>query len=241
MTLEENAAENASVSSSNMAQEKARSDARERARRAARRHSRWIAFLRRFVPFVGALLLLGVVGQIIVERALVGLPIGLGGLSFSQDGFVMDAPSLSGSDASGRIYTVSAERAIQSLTDPGLIVLEGIKAEIQMDEAEGATFTAPSGTYRMQRDILILSGGLEIRTSRGDSAYMDKVEVNLKTGAADAPSPISIESDIGKISANRFSVRDGGQIIRFDGKVRMTIRADRIDMLSESPTRKLSQ
>lgn len=209
---------------------------RERARRAARGHTRAVRFLRRFIPLLSLALALGVVGHILLERALIGLPLGLGGLSLSGDGFVMDAPSLSGSDAAGRLYTISAERAVQSLTDPGLIVLERIQADIQMDEGTKVTFTAAKGHFRMQKDLLSLSGGLEIRTSSGDVARMDKVDINLKTGAADAPSSISIQSDIGDISANRFSVRDGGQIIRFDGDIRMTIRPDRIDMLKESPT-----
>lgn len=207
-------------------------EARERTRKAARRHTKRVKLLRRVVPLLGLLIFLGVIGQITLERALVGLPLGIGSLSLTSDGFVMDAPNLAGSDASGRTYSVSASRAIQSLTDPGLILLESIEARIELEDGETATFTAPKGEYRMQKDSLVLSGGLDIQTGRGDQALMDRVEINLKTGAAVAPDQISITSEIGDISANAFSVEDGGQTVRFEGAVRMTIRPDRIDMLN---------
>ena len=206
---------------------------RMRQRTAARRHSGRVAFLRRLVPVIGVVLFLGVAGWITFERVLGGLPLGLAGLALTGDGFVMDSPTLSGSDASGRTYTVSAARAVQSIVNPGDVRLEDIVAKVELEDGTEATFTATAGEYNIRTEQLRLFDGLFIETSNGDTAELNEIEVDLKTGVARADEPVGLNSDVGTIRADRLRIKESGQTVRFEGNVRMTIRPDRVEMLRE--------
>src|SRR5690606_201127 len=89
---------------------------RELAFRRALRHSARVRRLRIGLPLASLLVVALLIGGSIVSRHILGF--GLGELALTADGIAMDAPRLSGTDGAGRSYTVTADRAVQQITDP---------------------------------------------------------------------------------------------------------------------------
>ncbi|MFD1695623.1 LPS export ABC transporter periplasmic protein LptC [Roseibium aestuarii] len=192
------------------------------AQKRARRHSRWVRVLRVLLPLTGLAILAGMVGLIAVFNYLSSL--GLGNISLSTDGLVMDRPELSGHDGE-RSYKVSAVRAIQRLSDPRVIDLETIHADIVLNPSQSAQLTALKGTYDNGEETLTLYDGLQVSWSEGYTIDLTDVAIDLKTGAMRTSDPISIRSDKGHIRAGQLDYDQDKGIVRFTDGIRMVLNS----------------
>jgi len=191
-----------------------------RARRHAARNTRRVRVLRWLFPILGGLILLGMIGLIVLFNILSGL--GLGALSITGEGLVMDRPELSGHDGE-RSYKVSALRAVQHLTDPRVIDLETIRAEIVLNAEQSASITALKGTYDNGAETLKLYDGIQLEWSEGYKVDLADVQINLKSGALSTSDPISIRSDKGQVRAGTFSYDQDNGIARFRDGIKMVL------------------
>lgn len=191
-----------------------------RAQKRARRHSIWVKILRVLLPLSGVLILGGMVGAIVLFNMFQNL--GVGNVSLSMDGLVMDHPELSGHDGD-RSYKVKAVRAIQRLSDPRIIDLETIQADIALSRDEGAAIVATRGIYNSADETLKLYDGLQVDWSEGYTVDMSEVFVDMKTGALDTESPITIRSENGSIRSRTFDYDQDAGIAIFKGDVKMVI------------------
>ncbi|WP_208999991.1 LPS export ABC transporter periplasmic protein LptC [Roseibium hamelinense] len=185
--------------SSTVSARKRRADSR--AQKSARRHSFFVRFLRIALPGLGLLVLAGMIGLVILFNILSG--IGGAGVTLTSDGLVMHKPELSGNDGD-RSYKVSAVRAIQRLSDPRVIDLETIRAEIDLGADQSAKITALNGTYDNAAETLRLYDGIQLEWSEGYAVDLREVAIDLKTGALTTDDPLIIRSDRGSIEAGQL-------------------------------------
>lgn len=191
-----------------------------RAQRAARRHSMVVRVLRWLFPATGILILAGMIGLVVLFNVLSGL--GVSNLMLTSDGLVMDQPELSGHDGE-RSYKVTARRAIQRLTDPRIIDLETIRADIVLSKDQSAEIIALKGTYNNAAETLRLYEGIQLEWSEGYKVDLADVEVDLKNGALSTSEPVSIRSDRGHVVAGKLDYdRDKG-LVRFSDGIKMTL------------------
>ncbi|WP_209003964.1 LPS export ABC transporter periplasmic protein LptC [Labrenzia sp. CE80] len=194
--------------------------AESRAQRSARRHSRMVKVLRILLPLTGVLILAGMTALVVVFNILTGL--GIGNVSLSSDGLVMDRPELSGHDGE-RSYKVSAVRAIQRLSDPRIIDLENIRADIVLDPTQSAKVSALKGTYDNGAETLALYDGLQVEWSEGYIIDLAEVTIDLKSGALKTTEPFSIRSENGNIRAGQLTYDQDKGIVRFTDGIKMVL------------------
>ena len=192
-----------------------------RAQKTARRHSRAVKVLRLFLPAVGVLIFAGMVGMIVVFNYLSNL--GIGAVSLTSDGLVMHRPELSGHDGD-RSYRVTATRAVQRLSNPMIIDLEMIRADIVPGPDQSARITALKGTYDNTAETLRLYDGLQVEWSEGYTVDLSEVTIDLKSGALRTKEPIVIRSDKGTIKAGRLSYDQEAGKVRFTDGIKMTLQ-----------------
>ncbi|MEP3275884.1 MAG: LPS export ABC transporter periplasmic protein LptC [Stappiaceae bacterium] len=193
---------------------------REKARRSAARNSKRVRLLKILLPVVSILVAGVVFGMTFLFNSIPGFDIG--SVSLSSEGLVMTAPNLSGSEGD-RSYKVSATRAIQRLSNPKIIDLEGLKADIILGEADKVIFSAREGVYDTDREYLTLNGDIKISWSKGYTANLDSAEVDLKSGAIKSDQSISIDSDNSGLRAGKVELDEDSQALRFTEGVKMTI------------------
>lgn len=191
-----------------------------RVQKTARRHSLLVHILRWVLPGIGLLILAGMVGLVVLFNVLNGL--GATNLILTSDGLVMDHPKLSGHDGD-RSYQVTARRAIQRLTDPRILDLEKIHADIVLGPDEGATIDSLKGIYNNALETLKLYEGVQLEWSEGYNIEIDSVDVDMKTGALSSSDPVTIHSELGRLNSGKVSYDKEKALVRFTDGVKMRI------------------
>jgi len=184
----------------------------------AERHSRLVAILRKALPFAGIAALLA-----FVVAARLSAP---GGPDFTvarttieRNAIVMDHPVLTGYDTDNRKYRVSADRAVQNLTSPEQVRLEGIRAEVTVEGRGGAVVTAKGGDYDNTRGSLALYGGLALDSEDGVRVRMKNADIDFGNGALATKNPVTIIYRDMETSADAMTASDGGNVIVLSGRV----------------------
>ena len=135
----------------------------------------------------------------------------------------MDAPHLSGSDGKGRTYTVSAESAVQDLSDTRIIRLKGIEASVTQADGSRARLLADSGVYDSTAQTVVLKENIRLSNSDGSGGALERAEINLSTGSLTSDSPVAFSSRLGEINAEKMGVEKKAGTVTFSGGVRMTV------------------
>ncbi|WP_208977982.1 LPS export ABC transporter periplasmic protein LptC [Labrenzia sp. 011] len=191
-----------------------------RAQKAARRHSLLVRILRWVFPLTGLLIFAGMAGLVIVFNILSGF--GASNMMLTSEGLVMDQPELSGHDGE-RSYRVTARRAIQRLSDPRIIDLETIRADIVLSPDQSAEIVALRGIYNNAAETLRLYEGIQLDWSEGYKVDLKEVQIDLTNGALTTSEPVSIRSDQGHVAAGRLSYDKNKGLVRFSDGIKMTI------------------
>lgn len=191
-----------------------------RVQRSARRHSVLVRALRFVFPAIGLLILAGMVGAVVLFNVLGSF--GAANLVLTSDGIVMDHPKLSGNDGD-RSYQVTARKAVQRLTDPRIIDLEQIRADIVLGPDERASIISLKGIYNNAAESLRLYEGVQLEWSEGYSVEVEKVEVDLKTGAMSSDQPITIASDKGRLTSGKIDYDKDRGLVVFKEGVKLTL------------------
>jgi lipopolysaccharide export system protein LptC len=82
---------------------------------------------------------------------------------------------------------------------------------------------ALTGLYDRAAQKLDLNGNVELTTSDGYHFETDSTRINLQQGWAVGERPIQGSGPTGTLSADRFEIRDKGDVLRFEGRVQVTL------------------
>lgn len=190
--------------------------------RRAQVHSRRVRVLKIVLPLAAALVVLAFV----VISWISGLvPDGatIESAAIRDGKLVMQNPVMSGQDSSERPYNMKAERAIQDLSTPDVIVLEGIVADLPVSEGDKAVLNAASGIYDRTAQTLVFDKAFTVKTEAGMEAQLQSADIDLGLGGLTTSEPVSIRSADASVVAQSMKMQDKGRIIIFQDKVRMTI------------------
>jgi lipopolysaccharide export system protein LptC len=195
------------------------------ARRPTRRRSRLIDVLRVVLPIL-ALILVGLVvawPHIMPGPSGVSVPTFVPGDAGEPDMLRMDSPRYVGETRSERPYEVTARSASLDPLRANVVHLDRPSADIALDGDGAVRLDARNGTYDRDTEKLVLDGGIEVVTSSGYRFVTPSARVNLAQGQVRGWQPIEGAGPAGMLSANRFEIQDAGDVLRFDGRVRVTV------------------
>lgn len=193
--------------------------------RGGRRTSRYSRFvgLMRFVLPATALLLVALL--VLWPRLMGG-----GGLIAPMfvdapkqlDSMHMHRPRYVGQTNEGRPFTVRAEAAETDPAAPDRIQLDRLAAQIDTPR-RGLELAAQSGVYHRDSEELDLAGGIEVLTSDGYRLETEAARVLLQHGRVIGERPIAGIGPAGQLRADQFEIRNDGDLLRFEGRVKVTL------------------
>lgn len=191
---------------------------------AARRHTRIVHILRKVIPLAAVALVVALV----VVPFLSPLGGKLANVSVSSVGIAggkvrMETPKLSGHRKDNRPYQVTAENAYQEIKNPTQIELQTLTARIQMEREGWVTVNAKTGLFDTQKEKLRLVDQVNIRTESGYDMQMKTADVDFKSGAVNSRDPVKVNLGETSIDANTLDVKNNGELIAFEGRVRVFI------------------
>lgn len=189
----------------------------------AHRHSSRVRFVKRVLP---VLLILALVALIIVPliRQLslkIELPFDLGSLHLSGTRLTMEVPKLSGFTDDGRAYRVNASTASQDLTNPDVIELTDIDAQIELADKGWANVKSATGSVETKRQFITLTNGVDLSTNGGYAGRLKDAQVDAKAGTIVTNNPVVLTYRDAKLVADRMTVSDRGSRAFFEGHVQL--------------------
>lgn len=191
-----------------------------------RAYPRLVRVLRYVLPVIAALL----IGVVVAWPQLVGRGGGLiapmlaPGQIDGTDVMRMDNPRYSGRTSDAEPFEVIAASAYLDPAQPDRIHLEQVAADIATAAQRDVHLAAASGIYDRKAEHVELGGGIELTTSDGYRFETSSAHVNLERGRVVGREPIAGAGPSGTIAADRFEFQDGGERLRFMGRVRVTVQ-----------------
>jgi len=206
-----------------------------RAFRAARRHSRMVRILRVAIPVVVVVSTIGIflITYFNPLRMLGKLPVDVSNLVVSGTKITMERPHLSGFTRDERAYELSADAAKQDLTKPNMIELRNIHAKVQMQDKSTMEVSAAAGTYDSKAETLKLDQNIVLSSSTGYHGRLSEAMIDIRKGYVVSERPVDVDMLQGTLNAKRLEIVDSGDLVRFDGGVKMTLMLNK----PESPAK----
>lgn len=192
------------------------------------RYSRFVELLKILLP-ASALVL---VALVVLWPQLTGgygsliVPMLMRDVVVEGDAMVMREPRYSGQTRAADPYQVIAETATIDPKRPNRIHLQGLSADLQRDSAADLRLTAATGVFYRAIEKLNLSGDIELTTSDGYRFQTQSARISLARGRVTGEEPIAGSGPAGTLEAERFDIREGGEVLRFEGKVKVTLEPD---------------
>jgi lipopolysaccharide export system protein LptC len=187
---------------------------------------RTVGVLRLALP-IGALLLVALVmawPQITGRGAGLIVPMFAPGEIDGADAMRMHRPRYVGQTKHDEPFELTAASAALDPLSPSRVHLDQLAAEIDARGERDFRLQAVSGIYDRDRDRLDLSDGIEVTTSDGYRFETPTASVNLERGRVVGDQPIAGAGPSGTLAADRFEFEDGGQILRFKGRVKVVLQ-----------------
>lgn len=192
-----------------------------------RRHSRNVRRLKFVLPAAAILLTVGLVGHSIISPMLNG-PIDLAGATIEGGKLVMSNPTVGGLTAEERPYEMTAQRAIQDITDSTRVDLEEITARLPVGMSEWADVSASRGIMDRERNVLQITSPALVRTTDGLTARFLSAELDMDAGGLSSNETVEVDFDGSQVKAESLQVTNGGSVLVFEKDVKVTIQARQI-------------
>lgn len=136
----------------------------------------------------------------------------------------MENARLTGIDEEDRPYSVNATSASQRISQPGVIDLDGIDAELSGDGDGWSSVVARIGQYDRDQEVLRLEDDVRVRSGEGYDVSLDSAYVDLRSGTVTSDDPVEIQMMNGTLRAQGMSIENSGETLRFFDGVSLSIR-----------------
>jgi lipopolysaccharide export system protein LptC len=189
------------------------------------RSSRTVELLRYILPAIA----LALVALVVLWPQLIG---GAGGLIApifanaeieGADVMLMHNPRYVGQTKDAEPYELTAASAYIDPKRPNRVHLDRLAAELAAASKRDVNLVALKGLYNRSADKLDLDGDIELTTSDGYRFETQSARIDLQSGQVVGNQPIQGFGPTGTLSAERFEIRDGGDLLRFEGRVKVTL------------------
>lgn len=199
---------------------------RARAFQAAGRHSRRVRRLRMALP-IGALVVIAAFVLMMVVRSLFSNFGGLTMASLTVEGtkVTMDKPRLTSARQDGGGYVMTADRAIEDVTNPDEVELVNVDGDLGGHGRPPLKLTSTRGHFNSTKETMDLWGVVGLRT--GDyRVEMTKASIDFKAGVYKTAEPVRVFMTTGTtISADAAIAADNASLMTFVGHVKTSIPA----------------
>lgn len=176
----------------------------------AKRYTQFVGVMKR-VLLIAALLLLGAV----LAYSLAPRPQGKVAMTFQRLGMVnndlaMIKPKLTGSDAKGNPYLITADVAIQDARNTKHAKLQNVSADLTTKNGGWINIEAPRGYLDQGTHKLSLNGAISVFTDTGYEAHTTLAFIDLGSNVVVGPRYVRGQGPMGTFSADKFRIEKPG-------------------------------
>lgn len=194
---------------------------RTRAFRAARRHSVMVRLMKLGLPLAA----LGVGALYIIPTALTvkikDVEASVEKIDITAGGLKMVNPRFKGVHEKHGVYDVRADSALQHVSDPDLMTLDTINAELVSQQGQKTILRAPSGIFHRKKEEFTFDNGVTIGGEAGISGKLKTATSFMKENKLISNDPVALTFHSHTIAADGVEVFTAENRAIFTGNVRV--------------------
>lgn len=135
-------------------------------------------------------------------------------------------PRFESTDSENRPFSITSARAVQSASDPALVMLEKPRGEMVLENGVKLEISAASGSYRQNEERLFLEGDVRLHHGDGYEITTEKLLVQMKDREAWSDRPVHGQGPAGTLDATGTHVRGADEVIVFTGPARLVLNEE---------------
>jgi lipopolysaccharide export system protein LptC len=190
----------------------------------AERYTRFVTLMKRALPIAALVLLAAVAIYVFQPRQQDRMAMTFERVGEVANDLAMIKPRLSGSDAQGNPFVVTADRAVQESRNSRRARLENVDADMTLDKERWLNATATNGLFDADARTLVLDGGISVFSDNGYELHTKSAHFDLKKGFVHGEQKVTGQGPLGTMSADKFEVDKATQQIRLRGNVHTTFQ-----------------
>jgi len=200
------------------------------------RRSLRVRRLKVLLPAAAGMLLLAIIGHSAMLSYLQSGPVSVAGAMIQDGKLVMDSPRMGGMNAAKRPYEMKAARAIQTIADSSFVDLEEITARLPVGQADWADVQAATGTMTKADNTLRITSPALVKTTDGMVARLKSAKLDMGRGDLTSDEAVEIDTRTMKVTADRMTITDGGEVMVFEQRVKVVLNDRRVDTAAVETT-----
>lgn len=138
----------------------------------------------------------------------------------------MSQPRLTFLDKKEQEFVVTAATATQIGDRPNVWFLNSIVADMKPVDGGWMQLLSTEGELDSDAELMDLSGVIQVYTHDGYEMHATTANVNFGTGAVISKTPVQGKGPRAKLSAESMEIDESGDILHFEGNVRLTIEPE---------------
>jgi lipopolysaccharide export system protein LptC len=189
----------------------------------ALRYSRFVTLMKRLLSLGAFLIIAAVLAFFFVQRMPRQLQMSYERLGRIENDLTMVKPRLTGADAKGNPFVITADSAVQDAGNAKKASLKNLQADLTLDKQNWVTARARMGMVDMAAGQLELSGGIDVFTATGYELHSRSASANLKQSIIHGHEPVTGQGPQGRLRADEFHADRATNILTLSGHVQMTL------------------
>ena len=188
----------------------------------ALRYTRFVAIMKRALPIVAGILVAAVLAYSFIPRQPDRITVTYREMGRVDNDLAMIKPRLTGSDAKGNPFVITADVAVQDRRNTRRARLKNVEADMT-DQQRWINATAAKGLFDMNASTLALDGGISVYSDSGYEMHTAKGDIDLKKGVFHGPGEVQGQGPLGTFRTDRFRIDRATRQMLLIGNVRMTM------------------
>ena len=189
----------------------------------ALRYSRFVSLMKRLLSLGAFLIIAAVLAFFFVQRQPRQLSMSYEMLGQVENDLAMIKPRLTGADADGNPFVITADMAVQDANNAKKASLKNLEADLALDKSSWINARARTGMVDMAAGRLELRGGIDLFTDTGYELHSDSATMNLKQSVVHGHQPVTGQGPDGAFRANGFHADRNTNLLTLSGNVQMTL------------------
>jgi lipopolysaccharide export system protein LptC len=189
----------------------------------ALRYTQFVGVMKRALPVAAFAVISAVLAYFFLARQPARVNMGYQQLGHVENDLAMVKPRLTGQDAKGNPFVITAEAAIQDANNPKRAKLTKVEADLTLDRQGWINADAARGVVDMKAGALELNGGINVFSDDGYELHTQSASVDLNKGVVHGHQEVTGHGPLGNLRADQFHFDRDTKILTLDGHVRMTI------------------
>ena len=189
----------------------------------ALRYTQFVGVMKRALPVAAFAVISAVLAFFFVARQPAKVSMGYERLGHVENDLAMVKPRLTGQDAKGNPFVITADQAVQDAKNPKRASLSKVEADMTLDKNGWINANAARGTVDMTAGALELTGGINVFSDQGYELHTASASVDLNKGIVHGREEVTGHGPLGDLRADQFQYDRDSKILTLDGHVHMTL------------------